>query len=1110
MPYTRRLVAIMFTDIVGYTRLMQESEQRGIALLERHRRVIDDVHAARNGRVIKYMGDGTLSIFDSVIDCVHASISIQEKLLADPAVPLRIGIHVGDVMITDTDIIGDSVNLASRVESLGVAGSVLVSNKVQEELKNHPIPLALLGAFHFKNDEMPRDIYAVTSKGLVIPQRTDLDGKLEEKTHSDRTNEEQPVELKSQDEALEDQVRSIILSHLADDKLSVTFLCKMVGYSRPQLYRRLQAIAGKSPSEFIREIRLEEAAKLLEQNVANVSEIAFQTGFNNLSYFSKAFQDRFGHPPSVHAKQSRRRSSVPTELTNFIGREKELTEISDQLSDIRLLTLSGPGGTGKTRLSLQILQLVEQDFADGAYFVQLAPLTDHGQVLPKIAQILNLRQDPTKETTELLQDFIESKNLLLVLDNFEHVLGASIELAKILRTCPNLKVLVTSRIVLNISGEYEYRVPGLDLPDPSQEYEIRDLEKIAAVQFFIDRVQRVKPNFALDQQNCSSIVTICNQLDGLPLALELAAARIKLFSPEALVRRLNTNKDILKSNAPDQPERHRSLSNAIDWSYNLLSPEEQTLFRGLAVFGGGCTIESAEQVCFQNYYGNADIVDVLLGLVDKSLVQRVDQEDGEPRFYMLETIRAYGLNRLEKSLEKKATMTRFCDYFLDLVADAEKGLTGPDAKQWLEITNYELDNLRACMGWLDVAGVEEKGLQLCISFWRFWLIRAMVREGAQWFERMLEIPPKTDSVLRCRALQCYGVLSMIANSLSIFEESLEMAKRLNYREGVAQALKYITWIYAFQCEFDLFESYSSQALDTLLSVGNDRDIAAIYNNIANKLRLEGKLDESLSMHHKAAQIMSKIGDYRGHAFNLCHISWVQSLRGDYDGCNQSLDTALPTLTDLADKQLLGFVNTLRAFNCTYTGDYEQSSNLIEVARPLWRESNNDYGDRMCNVIAAMNWLKCGRHEQLHHLFAQEPAVDSAKMYRTMGLWIKQMQIRFLIQQNQWNEAADLVTSSIKEQASRRMQLILSDDLEIAAQILCHQHKYADAARLFAFARLVRARTGVVVPPIWRDEHTRLHDVIRSQLSPEEYDQTVGEDASLSLATVIDFLHVLES
>lgn len=1106
----------MFTDIVGYTRLMQESEAKAVTLRNRHREVIDSVHGKYRGKVIQYLGDGTLSIFESTSDSVEAAIEIQQQLQEDPNVPLRIGLHMGDVMVTESDIIGNGVNLASRIESLGVAGAILISEKVMEEIKNQPIPVKRIGTFHLKNDEFPRDVFAIAVKGLVIPKAEELNGKLESGFHvaesgdpkqtaqSISTEEISSSGRSSMDDQFEQNVREIIDKNLLNPQFSVEVLCKEVGYSRPQLYRKLQSITGHSPSDFIREIRLQKAAGLLKKNTGNVSEIAFQTGFNNLSYFSKVFQERFGSTPSEFAKVRKSWIGIPVSLTQFIGREKEMQDILEILGRVRLLTLTGIGGTGKTRLALEVLSQIGRSIVEEACFVQLAPVGDPEQILPKIAQILKVQQDPTRDNLELIIEFIRDRKMLLVLDNFEHVIAAAPGISQLLQHCSQLKILVTSRVVLNLKGENEYAVPQLAVPQREHDYNLAELQNIQSVQLFIDRVKSIKPNFNLNENNQKAIIDICTALDGLPLAIELAAARMKLFSPEALLKRLSNNLDILKSNSPDQPERHRTLTNAIDWSYSLLAPEEQTLFRRLSIFSGGCTIEAAETICFHDYAFNFDIVDSLSGLVDKSLIQREDQADGEPRFFMLETIKAFGQIRSEKSLEKEDLMDRYVDYFKDRLEGGEGDFTGPKMDQWLALIDTELDNLRAILAWIERAGEAETGLQFALSFWRYWTIRSMMREGAQWLKRMLDIPAASrHSVIRCKALNAYGVMfgitRRIINAKSIFHESLEIARKLDYEEGIARALNYLSWIHQFRGDFDLCDKYSTEALTILSRLDNQRDIAATYNNMAFSARLQGKLPLSVEYYQIARDTMKGIGDRRGYAYNLCCEAWVHAFMGHYALCNQMTEEALEILVD---KQIIAFAQSIRACNFCFNQAFDEAEPLLTSAIPKWKKSGNFYGEVLCNILELIILFANGAYDQVEKKFSNEHETSQESIDSSFLVWEKQIQVKWLIVTGQWESALSLSRQNLYNSIQKKIGLFVPDGLEDLAYLYTRNELFQPACILFSFAQKLRNKFQINVLPLWQKDHNRTLNVIRENLPEVEFKQQWDKGQNSTRDTVL--------
>jgi len=364
-------------------------------------------------------------------------------------------------------------------------------------------------------------------------------------------------------------------------------------------------------------------------------------------------------------------NNLPAQLTPFIGREMEEAAVCSLLRrpEVRLLTLTGTGGVGKTRLAFQVAADLLEVFDDGAYFVSLAPISDPNLVLPAIAQTLDLKETPDRSPLEHLKAYLRTKQLLLLLDNFEQVAGAAPLLVELLQACPDLNILVTSRAVLHVTGEHEFLVPPLGLPDLAHLPESEALGQYPAIALFVQCARALKPDFQLTQANARSIAEICTRLDGLPLAIELAAARIKLLSPQALLARLSQRLQVLTSGARNLPARQQTLRNTIAWSYNLLDGQEQRLFRRLSIFVGGCTLEAIEALCRALDDGEAaiQVLDKVASLIDKSLLQQVEQTNGEPCLMMLETIREFGLDqRPDRRTARRQPAYRQCSHALYL------------------------------------------------------------------------------------------------------------------------------------------------------------------------------------------------------------------------------------------------------------------------------------------------------------------------------------------------------------------------------------------------------------------------------------------------------------
>jgi predicted ATPase/class 3 adenylate cyclase len=486
-------------------------------------------------------------------------------------------------------------------------------------------------------------------------------------------------------------------------------------------------------------------------------------------------------------------NNVPSRLTELIGRGREIEEVLELLERHRLVTLSGPGGTGKTRLALEVAARCLDAFPGGVWFVELAPITEAGLVPTVVATRMGLPDRGGASAVDRLVEHIGDRRVAIVLDNLEHLLGCAQAVSELLAHAKELRIISTSRSPLHVYGEYEYAVPTLGLPDLDRLIDLDALAAEESVALFVERARAVRRDFALTRDNALAIAEICVRLDGLPLAIELAAGRVKLFSPAAILARFRDRLELPAPGSADAPDRQRTLRATIEWSYGLLESDERDLFATLSVFAGGANLDAIEQVCCAEDHAGPEVVDVLLSLVDKNLLRRSEDADGGPRFAMLETIRQFAAERLGAEGRLEAVRRRHAEHYLVRAEEASAEIMGPEMGHWLDRLELDHDNIRAAFGWALEAGRADVALGLATAMWRFWQMRGHLSEGRSRAERALAIEGAAEHpAQRAAAADAAGSLAYWANDAEAagrwYGQALDAYRELGDRVGVATQL----------------------------------------------------------------------------------------------------------------------------------------------------------------------------------------------------------------------------------------------------------------------------------------------------------------------------------
>ena len=666
-------------------------------------------------------------------------------------------------------------------------------------------------------------------------------------------------------------------------------------------------------------------------------------------------------------------NNLPRQLTSFVGRESELAKVQGLLRTSPLLTLTGTGGVGKTRLAIQAASDLLNEYHDGVWFIELGPLGDPDRVPHTAASALTLRERPGRSAMETLVDYLEPKQSILILDNCEHLLPAAAALADgLLRACPALRVLATSREGLGVVGETLYPVPSLSVPDPERLPAVGELTRSEGIRLFTERATAVMPAFTLTERNAKAVAEICRRLDGIPLAIELAATRVKAMSVEQIASRLDDRFRLLTGGGRTALPRHQTLQAALDWGHNLLSDGERVLFRRLSVFAGGFTLEAVERVGAGDGVAAPDVLDLLTHLVERSLVA-FDAPEGEARYRLLETVRQYAQAKWLESGETDAVRAAHLEFYLAFAKQAEPHLRGPAQMVWLARLAIEHDNLRAALRWsLDRPDSVEAGMRLAGALQWFWFMRGPVAEGREWLERLLSRGAGVPAAVRAHALAGLGMfnwrLDNYTQARSALEEGLALSQALGDASAIAFVLHHLAHVTeilgSFHRAVDMFE----ESVSSFRTIGNAWGTAWSLRCMGNALLKQGNLARAVSHLEESLALVRQTGDrwVLGHA--LTSLGAIAMEQEDYDRANALLEETLGIWREAGDDWGIAVGQFHLGNIAYYQGHHHRAATLYKASIELLQERGGDKHEsgRIMQALARLV-LAQGRPEQAAQL-----------------------------------------------------------------------------------------------------------------------------------------------
>jgi predicted ATPase/class 3 adenylate cyclase/predicted negative regulator of RcsB-dependent stress response len=798
------------------------------------------------------------------------------------------------------------------------------------------------------------------------------------------------------------------------------------------------------------------------------------------------------------------RHNLPAPTTSFIGRKKEKVEIKQAIGAHRLVTLTGSGGTGKTRLSLQVAVDLLDQFADGIWFVELAPLTDSSLIPQTILTAMEASEQQDKTPAQALIERVRGKKLLLILDNCEHLIEAVAKLVEsLLSNAPELKVMASSREALGVKGEMAWHVPSMSVPDAKSSTSLDEFSRLESVRLFIERAILAKPHFQLTKDNASSVAQICSRLDGIPLAIELAAARVRALSVEQIAARLVDRFHLLMGGSRTALPRQQTLRAMIDWSFNLLSEQEKQLFRRLAVFVGGWTLEAAEQVCVQER-SELDILELLTHLVDKSLVN-MEESAEDVRYRMLETTRQYAREMLMMSEETRIYRDQHLEYFLKYAETAQLELRGRKQAEWMSLLETEHDNLRAALEWSQGTR-PELGLRIAVALIDFWDTHGHLTEARRWLETMLQktahldpSPARVDALLGAMAFAIRQTDLEISRKL--LEDGLALARAIDYNAGIARGLmaRGVVAEY-FEGDFEKAEEYYNAGLDIYRRTGDNLAIGQALGPLASCALKRYEFSHAEKLYRESLSLFREVENEREIAGALENLAEVALERRNYTDAHSLAEESLSLYRKLEDKH--GIATALRAL-----GVAAHNQKNLELARSSCEQSDEifrELGDRGCLILSLAALAR-----QLQHLGELQRAFDIIQEARKILDGVEKELVatnvfdvfgRIAFATGNLSEAQRQFRDGLAFQQEGKDVHFVPSHLEGLAGLIEPQ----DAIRLLGAAAIMREKTNVPLMRIGQGEYERTIAALKSRVNDADFRSLWEEGLAMTVDEAILF------